>query len=246
MADVNLLTLQNGDAWGFALAVELKRQVKKSQEEVMREMTKDLVGTVIALTPPSAGKHASGMTAKKRGERTTEGQIRRVFEGVTKSNLSNNNPLASGGHTRNQSTNWMAATHKRARRNGTVKRGSVRYRHKVMKGPLNRYIRMRKSKVGMLAAGWGKAAADFGVRGRNYPAWIKRHQGKAKGTASFKVTKDNIHVRFTNNVRYAGNVAVMRGRLNWALGRQAEASLRKRMSKGLRDAAKKSKVVRWM
>lgn len=242
MAEVDLLTLQNGDAWGFALAVELKRQVKKSQEEVMREMTKDLIGTVIALTPPSAGKYATGMTAKKRGERTTEGQIRRIFEGVNKSEV----PAARKRRDEDMSIAHMAAIHKRKRVNGRVGRSPVRRRKKVMKGQLNRYIRMRKSKVGMLAAGWGKAAADFGVRGRNYPAWIKRHQGKAKGTASFKVTKDNIHIRFTNNVRYAGNVAVMRGRLNWALGRQAEASLRKRMSKGLKNAAKQSKVVRWM
>ena len=240
MADVNLLTLKNGDAWGFALAVELKRQVKKSQEEVMREMTKDLVSTVIALTPPSAGKYATGMTAKKRGERTTEGQIRRVFEGVTKSRADKDN------FEFNNSQSGMGIIHRRARRNGTVRRGSVGRRVKVMKGPLNRYIKRRKSKVGMLAAGWGKAASDFGVRGRNYPAWIRRHQNKAKGTARFKVKQDSIHVRFTNNVRYAGNVDVMRGRLNWALGRQAEASLRKRMSKGLKNAAKQSNVVRWM
>lgn len=239
MAEENLLTLKNGKAWGAALAVELKRQVKKSQEEVMREYVKNLVSEIIGLTPPQAGKRMKGTAAKKRGEQTTENQIRRVFEGVNKSQAYNRNL------TENQSMGWMAATHKRARVKGRVKRGSVRVRQKVMKGQLNKYIRMRKSKVGMLAAGWHAAADEFGVRGRNFPMWMRRHQGKARSSAKIKIKKDNIHIRFSNRVRFAGDVEIMKRRLSWAMGVQAEKTLRKRMRKGLKNAVKKSKIVDW-
>jgi len=245
MAEENLLTLKNGAAWGAALAVELKRQVKKSQGEVMRDFTKNLVSEIIALTPPQAGKHRRGVAAKKRGERTTEVHIRRVFEGVTKRKLSPANPLATGAHTQNQTIAWMAAAHKRARRKGRVERSKSRHRHKVMKGQLNRYIRMRKSKVGALAAGWHAAADEFGVRGRNFPAWMRRHQGKVGSSAKIVIRKDNIHIRFSNRVRFAGDVAIMKRRLSWAMGVQADKSLRKKMRKGLKDAVKRSKIVDW-
>lgn len=245
MAEENLLTLKNGPAWSAALAVELKRQVKKSQEEVMREYVKNLVTEIINFTPPQFDKKLKGTAAKKRGEQTTENQIRRVFEGVTKSKLSTANPLSTGSHERNQSISWMAATHERARVKGRVRRGSVRYRHKVMKGQLNKYIRRRKSKVGMLAAGWHAAADEFGVRGRNFPMWMRRHQGKARSSAKIKISKDNIHIKFSNRVRYAGEVEIMKLRLSRAMGVQADKTLKKRMRKGLKDAVKKSKIVDW-
>ena len=53
----------------------------------MREYVKNLVSEIIGLTPPQAGKHLKGTAAKKRGEQTTENQIRRVFEGVNKSQV---------------------------------------------------------------------------------------------------------------------------------------------------------------
>ena len=239
MAEENLLTLKNGKAWGAALAVELKRQVKKSQEEVMREYVKNLVSEIIGLTPPQAGKHRKGTAAKRRGEQTTENQIRRVFQGVNKSQTDRDH------FEYKNSLYGMGEIHKRARVKGQVRRGSVKRRHKVMKGKLNKYIRMRKSKVGMLAAGWHAAADEFGVRGRNFPMWMRRHQGKARSSARIKIKKDNIHIRFSNRVRFAGDVEIMKRRLSWAMGVQAEKTLRKRMRKGLKSAVKKSKIVDW-
>ena len=51
----------------------------------------------------------------------------------------------------------------------------------------------------MLAAGW-HAADEFGVRGRNFPMWMRRHQGKASSSAKIKIKKDNIHIKFSNRV----------------------------------------------
>lgn len=239
MAQENLLNLKNGKKWGYALAVELARQTKKEQTEVMEIFVKDLVTKILSVTPPQAGGRLKGTAAKKRGEQTTENQIRRVFEGVNKTQAYDRNL------TPDQSIAWMAATHKRARVKGRVNRGRVRVRSKVMKGKLNRYIRLRKSKVGVLAAGWGAAADKFGVRGRNYPMWMRRHKGTAKSSAQFTIKKDNIYVKFSNRVRFAGDVEIMRGRLNWAMGSQAEATFRKRMRKGLKAAVKHSRVVDW-
>ena len=241
MAEENLLTLKNGPAWSAALAVDLKRQVKKSQEEVMREYVKNLVTEIINFTPPQFGKKLNGVAAKKRGEQTTENQIRRVFEGVNKSQV----PAARKRRDENASISYMAAVHKRKRVKGRVKKGSVKRRQKVMKGQLNKYIRMRKSKVGMLAAGWHAAADEFGVRGRNFPMWMRRHQGKASSGARIKIKKDSIHIRFSNRVRYAGEVEIIKLRLSRAMGVQADKTLKKRMTKGLKDAVNRSKIVDW-
>ena len=238
MAQENLLNLKNGKKWGYALAVELARQTKKEQTEVMEIFVKDLVTTILKHTPPQAGKYVSGKDAKKRGERTVESNIRRVFIGVNKSQ-------ADKDHFEYKNSLYgMGEIHKKARRKGRVRK-QTKKRVRVMKGRLNNYIRLRKSKVGVLAAGWGAAADKFGVRGRNYPMWMRRHKGTAKSSAQFTIEKDDIYVKFSNRVRFAGDVEIMRGRLNWAMGSQAEATFRKRMRKGLKAAVKHSRVVDW-
>ena len=238
MAQENLLNLKNGKKWGYALAVELARQTKKEQTEVMEIFVKDLVTKILSVTPPQAGKHNSGAAAKKRGERTVESNIRRVFIGVNKSQADKDR------FEYNNSLYGMGEIHKKARRKGRVRK-QTKKRVRVMKGRLNNYIRLRKSKVGVLAAGWGAAADKFGVRGRNYPMWMRRHKGTAKSSAQFTIEKDDIYVKFSNRVRFAGDVEIMRGRLNWAMGSQAEATFRKRMRKGLKAAVKHSRVVDW-
>ena len=237
MAETNLLTLKNGNKWGAALAVEFKRQVKKSQEEVMREFVKNLVTEIIGVTPPQSGKFRKGTAAKKRGEQTVENQIRRVFQGVNKRQAYDRNLL------NDHSIGWMRATHRRARSKGVVRKSAVNQRHKVMKGRLNKYIRMRKANVGLLAAGWHAAADEFGVRGRNFPMWMRRHQGKARSSAKISIKKDNIHIKFSNRVKYAGEVDVMEQRLSRAMGAQASKTQRKKMRKGLKEAVRKSKIL---
>lgn len=237
MAETNLLTLKNGNKWGAALAVEFKRQVKKSQEEVMREFVKNLVTEIIGVTPPQSGKFRKGTAAKKRGEQTVENQIRRVFQGVNKTQ-------ADKDHFEyNNSMFGMNQIHERARVKGLVRKGSVRNRRKVMKGRLNRYIRMKKANVGLLAAGWHAAADEFGVRGRNFPMWMRRHQGRARSSAKISIKKDNIHVKFSNRVRYAGEIKIMKQRLSRAMGAQASKTQRKKMRKGLKEAVRKSKIL---
>ena len=237
MAEKNLLTLKNGNKWGAALAVEFKRQVKKSQEEVMREFVKNLVTEIIGVTPPQSGKFRKGTAAKKRGEQTVENQIRRVFQGVTKRQAYDRNLL------HDHSIGWMRPTHRSARSKGVVRKSAVNQRHKVMKGRLNKYIRMRKANVGLLAAGWHAAADEFGVRGRNFPMWMRRHQGKARSSAKISIKKDNIHIKFSNRVKYAGEVDVMEQRLSRAMGAQASKTQRKKMRKGLKEAVRKSKIL---
>jgi hypothetical protein len=180
---------------------------------VMEQQAKGIVGRVIGVTPPS-GK-LKGIAARKAGEKTTAGNIRKVLQGVPVS--SNRKALSSVNE------NEVARQHQKYRVAGQIKgRHLGKKKKKAPAQMLNRYIRRRQKAVGMLAAGWNTAAAKFKVSGRDWPSFVRKHN--PPGQASIKTTSSRITIRFANRVRFAGGVSNMPRRLNWALGKQTAAN----------------------
>lgn len=81
---------------------------------------------------------------------------------------------------------------------------------------LKNYIEERQQKIGWLAAGWNKAAA---ILNQKLASWIWRHS--APGNASVTVTNDNIRVKMTNNVSYAGTISDYPARVQSAVNFRA-------------------------
>lgn len=191
----------------------LGRIVANGRIGVQRQMEKQgklLVGHLMDLTPPS-GRHGRGVKAKQAGMRTVEAEIRKVIMGVDKRR--DPNPSLAMGALRQH--------HEKARKGGRVK-GKSRTGRQLMvtsKSKLNAYIKQRQKQVGMLAAGWNAAARRFKLSGRKWPAWVKRHNPPS--FADLKMGKRKIKIRLVNQVKYAGNVGIMRRRLDAALHRSA-------------------------
>ncbi len=94
-----------------------------------------------------------------------------------------------------------------------------------------------KARVGILAAGWNRAADTLKV---SRPQWIKRH-GSGRGDIKVNLSSANLSIVASNDVRYAGNVRDLDRRVQSAVNQQAEA-LRRRIAQYLEKQA--GKLVR--
>jgi hypothetical protein len=79
--------------------------------------------------------------------------------------------------------------------------------------------------VGWLSAGWARAAAALRVTG--VPAWITRHSS-APGDIAMLLTGDDLSVKVSNRVQYAGTIRDLTRRVQWAVNSQA-ATMRRRL-----------------
>lgn len=191
--------------------ISILEHSRKPAEEVMRKQARLVVEKMFDVTPP-AGRSKRGVAAKKVGEKTVAGNIQKVLSGV---------PVSKNRSISTISEHQIAVIHTRARVAGRV-RGKKRARGVrvlVPKQKLNVYIKKRQKAVGMLAAGWNKAASLLQARNRYWPSYVRRHSPPSD--ASVTVTKDRIRIHFHNKVQFAGGVDVMPRRLKWALGKQA-------------------------
>lgn len=83
---------------------------------------------------------------------------------------------------------------------------------------LKAYIRLIKSHVGWLAAGWNQACAMLGVQP---PQWIWRHSSPGAGTV--ETTESRVTITMTNRVRYVDNINDWQRRIQYAVNSQAAA-----------------------
>lgn len=192
--------------------ISILEHSRQDPEAIMRKQAKLFMEQLLKVTPPSYGNSTTGPQAKKRGEDTVEGNIRKVLDGV---------PVASDRkNLQNVTMKDIQKHHEANRVAGRVRgRNKGKGRMRVPTRMLGQYIKSRKQAVGMLAAGWRKSADEFNVK-TGYYKWIKRHSPAS--AVSVKVNKRGIHIKMSNKTRYAGGVGVMEKRLNWALGRQAQ------------------------
>jgi len=182
----------------------------RSPEAIMRKQGRLLVENILIVTPPSSGNSKSGPSAKRGGEKTVEGNIRRVLNGVPVTTDRKNLSKVTLDDIHNQ--------HKKHRKEGKIRKSLGKKRMRVPTNMLKQYIKAQKKSVGMLAAGWNASAAEFNARKGHY-AWIKRHSPSS--SAKVIVKPGSITIRMTNASNHAAKVNVMRKRIDWALQRQA-------------------------
>lgn len=208
-----LVRLNNVDRFNRSL-VSILEHSRGPVEKTMRKQAKLVVEKVLSVTPPASGHSAKGKAAERRGKKTTAANIQRVLVGVPVSTDRKN----LQGITESE----IAREHEKHRRQGTIRRNLGKNRKRVPTNKLKQYIKARQKAVGMLMAGWKAASSEFGVSSRYMPAWVSKHSPAS--SASFKVTRNKFHIKFSNKVRYASNVNVMRKRLDWALHSQARGN----------------------
>ena len=178
----------------------------------MDEQARGLAGKLVHNTPPFSNRRR-GNAARSAGKKTVEVQVNRVLQGVHPARAK----VKTDGDVRQ--------AHERARVKGVIRKGRQRQKIKAGKGLLKKYIRRRQAKVGMLAAGWNKAADKFNVSSRMRPAWVKAHNPRS--SASLKVRPDLIVAKFSNKVRFGKDVDILKKRFDRTLKWQAEANNRK-------------------
>ena len=100
----------------------------------------------------------------------------------------------------------------------------------------NDFLKEMKGRVGILASGWNRAAAELGVRG--VPAWITRH-GTSYGGVSIRLGASEMSIEITNGTRFAGNVRGLERRIQRAVDSQAQA-MERRVAAGVAAAARKA------
>ena len=201
--------LNNSEAFNRSL-IKILEHSRGPVEKTMRKQTKLIIEKVLSVTPPANGS-TQGVKARRAGEKTTAGNILKVMKGVPVSRDRNRLSQVKDRDIYRQ--------HEKHRKRGRVRRSLGRSKATVPTRMLKQYIKRRQAAVGMLAAGWNAAAKEFKASGRYHPAWVKRHSPKS--SASIRVLPDSIRIRFTNATRYAGKVSVMKGRLDWAMKKQA-------------------------
>lgn len=198
---------------------DFAKETRKDLSVVMRQQAGILVGHVIAITPPG-GRNGQAMTdsggigldAKKRGEATIASDIAKLFPTSKLSHERLVGMVADGfefrtGKGHKDTVRDIAETTEDLRRVHSFARNPKTGRSRKMggigmaitrKAVLRQYIRQEIKKVGVLNAGWLRAATELRTAGRAVPAWIKRH-GARPGGADVMDRGGRVGIRIFNS-----------------------------------------------
>ncbi len=198
------------------------KETKKGIEDVIEQQTGMIVGHLIAMTPPGASKgQAMGKTgaitnvAKKRGEGAVKADISTLFP-TTRARpakvwgmIENGFYFGTGRGKKKvidyaESIHDLSRVHRfaRSRKSGRVRTGLSGQNMALTTAALrNAYIKQKIKNVGMLNAGWLRAAAKVKTAKRSTPAWITRH-GKKPGDANFKRSRHGLAITVSNRMPY--------------------------------------------
>jgi hypothetical protein len=201
---------------------EYAKIARKDLDFIIRQQAGILVGNMIALTPPAAGRGQAitdrggiASSAKKRGEARIAADIAALFPTTRIKDEAILGMIDAGfewGTGRGKKTVRqfaptvadLARIHKEARSKSTgrVKTGSTGQNMAVTRASVrNAYTRQAIKSVGILNAGWLRAARDLKTAARATPAWITRH-GPKSGGVSIMRTWGGLAVTVSNRVPY--------------------------------------------
>lgn len=182
---------------------QFAEESRKDLSVVARQQAGILVGHVIALTPPGDGKggaltDAGGISAaaRKQGEARVVADITKLFPTTAIPSEERVVAMVEAGYLWKTKGGGKVKAHDFARTMGDIERihrfargprGRVRTGRGAnvavtRKGLLREYIKKQKARVGLLNAGWLRAARELKTSARNVPAWIRRHGPRPGGT----------------------------------------------------------------
>lgn len=196
------------------------KESRKDLGEILQKQGGILVGHMIALTPPAAGRSQAmndrgGITneAKKRGEARMKADINSLFP-TTRMRpervwgmIENGHRWGTGRGAKKipeyaEHLDDLERVHRFARSRSTGRTGTTGQNMALTTAALRReFIRRKIKKVGTLNAGWLAAAKKFKTAKSKTPAWITRHGEKPGGTV-FRETKSGLTITIENRMPY--------------------------------------------
>jgi hypothetical protein len=222
---------------------ELVAETKKTNDEIILKSARTILGNLIAITPPGKRQGKDFLnklitsdvaklfptTAVKDEERIIA-QIKRgdkfkTYFGEAKVKRFTN------------SLGELQSIHKRSRNyRGRVNKGVARSNMALTRTATKNQLKKHLiGKIGLLNAGWLRAANQLKLTKQATPKWITRHSPKA-GFAKFKKSRYGLIITLANKVNYYPKDAV--GRANQAV-REAEIHLRVLIDVALKKNAQK-------
>lgn len=213
----------NVDTSGLNEALNLfAKEARKGMNDVLPKEVGIMVGHMIALTPPAAGRgqamsDSGGITteAKKRGEASVKADIATLFPTTrlkperVYGMIENGFEWGTGRGKKiirdyAESISDLERIHNFARspKTGRVRTGQTGANMALVKSTLRtRYMKQKAKNVGRLNAGWLKAANKLKTSKRATPAWIRRH-GEQAGGVQFRTSKSGLTITVSNRMRY--------------------------------------------
>lgn len=198
------------------------KETRKSMDEVMEKQAAMIVGVLISMTPPAKARGQNitdrggiATSAKKLGEATIKADIASLFPTTrmkperVQGMIDNGFKWGTGRGAKQikeyaSSVADLKRIHNKARspRTGRVKTGSVGQNMALTRAAIrNEFARSQIKRVGILNAGWLRAAKRLKTAKRATPAWITRHGDKPGGVV-FRRTKHGLAINMSNKVDY--------------------------------------------
>ena len=212
---------------------ELSAETKKSIDVVIKEQTKVILGGLIKITPP--GKRQGNEFLTKRGYISNKAfqnakaiiisDVAKLFPTTAVKDEERINAQMKRGdkfktyHGQmnvKRFTNSLAdlqSIHKRSRNSrGRVNKGTAKANMALTrKATKNQLAKHLISKIGLLNAGWLRAAHDLKAAKSATPKWITRH-GPQPGFARFRKSRHGLIITIGNKVSYYPKDAASRVR----------------------------------
>lgn len=238
------------------LISQFAKESRKGTDEIIMKQTAIIVGHLIAMTPPGKSKGRNltkkggiANSAKKLGESSIKADIHSLFIKTKekpekiRGMIKNGFRWGTGRGAKRipeyaDSVADLKRIHNKARSGttGRVKTGSVGQNMALVRASImNEFIKTQIKKVGILNAGWLRAARMLGTVKRATPAWITRH-GPRNGDVTLKNRRFGLAVTVSNNMSYFPKN--MESRIKQAV-RYREIGLKIALNKMLERKAKK-------
>tara|TARA_R110002126_G_scaffold165162_2_gene313003 strand:+ start:222 stop:1001 length:780 start_codon:yes stop_codon:yes gene_type:complete len=204
------------------LMSQFARESRKGMDEIIKKQTATIVGHLISFTPPAKTKgknltKGGGISkhAKELGENRMKAEINSLFPTTTLKSeevwgmIENGFRWGTGRGAKKigeyaESVADLKRVHRksRSRTTGRVKTGTIGQNMALTKKSiLNAYIKDQIKDVGMLNAGWLRAANELGTSKRQVPAWIRRH-GNMPGGVKQRNSKHGFYITVSNRMSY--------------------------------------------
>lgn len=198
------------------------KESRKEVEEIIEKQSGIIVGHLIAMTPPAKARGANmsdrggiAASAKKLGEATIRADIASLFPSTRMKREKVEGMIDSGfrwgtGRGAKKISRYAGSVAElkrihaqaRSKKTGRVRTGSIGQNMALTKAAIrNQFARDQIKRVGILNAGWLRAARKLKTAKRATPAWITRH-GDKPGAVNFRRSRHGLAITVSNHMDY--------------------------------------------